>query len=167
MKQKLLKLKKILRCLRGKEQLRLNLKQNFTQGQRKDEKIKIITLYYWDTREKFSQSWKYNVPIVEHNFLTWHKNLPQNFFVENHIFLHRVSEIPLVYHLIDNLKQKYKVLLHTFEMDLKNIDHFHKFNFVAEKSYKILGNQVFNFDYIFTIGQDNLLINKFRRKYIY
>ena len=143
----------------GKLRVELILKRKFLSKPAKDGKIKIITLNYWDTRKKFSQAWKYNIPIVEHNFLIEHKNLPQNYFVEEHIFLHKVSEIPSVYDLVNRLKQKYNVILHIFEMDLSGIDHYHKFNFVAKKSYEILGNRIFDFDYVFIIGQDNFLVN--------
>ena len=162
MKKGLLKFKKILRCLEGRRQLRTALKGESPQKLRKDGRIKIITLNYWDTREKFAKFWKYNASLVEHNFLTWHRNLLKNYFVENHIFLHRVTENRDVRELIKFLEKRYNTIVHEFEMNLDGIDHFHKFNFVAKKSYEILGDKILDFDYVFTIGQDNFLINHWK-----
>lgn len=160
-----LKLRKVLYCVKGRIKIYLISKRKVNSKIKKIKKfpnnVKIITLHYWDTREKFSQSWKYNAFLVKHNFLILHKNLPKNYFVENHIFLHKVIEIPSVYRLVDKLKQKYNILLHLFEMDLSCINHFHKFNYVAKKSYEILKDVILNFDYVFTIGQDNFLVNHF------
>jgi len=165
MKKGLLKFKKILRCLEGRRQLRTTLKGESPQKLRKDGRIKIITLNYWDTREKFAKFWKYNASLVEHNFLTWHRNLPQNYFVENHIFLHRVTENRDARELIKFLEKRYNTIVHEFEMNLDGIDHFHKFNFVAKKSYEILGDKILDFDYVFTIGHDNFIINRLKENF--
>lgn len=137
-----LKIKKIFRCLQGR--INLTFKSIFPRVKKEKalnisralkQKNKIITLSYWDTREKFRNSWEFNQKIIKHNFKVFYKNLPDNYFLENLIFCTRGKKI----HNIPNeklaryRKDHYNYISHTINQN--PVWKYFKHNAAVQKGF--------------------------------
>lgn len=133
---------------------------------RDDSTTSIAAIHFWDTREKFRETWPLNVELRRYEFETLHRNLPEDFEVQHHIFVHDVTNIQAVNDLLDELVDEFDVVPHWVEADLTDIEYFHKFNFVLNNAFETLEPDLFSKDYVFMSTQDAFILNHFEKNFL-
>lgn len=117
--------------------------------------MKVLVLYYADTRQHFAHHWQYNAKIIRHNYDTMTQGVPTNWQVEHHMFINRLGSWPAAaQELVESLPESHGVTVHVTRPPYMQ----HKFNSVVLDSYERVGDPA-RFDRIFMMQHDAILIN--------
>ena len=118
--------------------------------------MKVLTIYWADTRRHFAHHWQYNQVIVKHNYATYMRDLPADWDLTHHMFINRRDSWPdAVQGLTEYLSRSHSVTIHVTNPSYMR----HMFNSVLLDTYRILGlDYIQSFDRIMHMQHDHILI---------
>jgi len=134
--------------------------------------MKVYVLFYWDTRPELLGPWKYNKKLMAHNLAEMTKREEADgITVDVSIRLNWIGGIrpDKEADLLDftqEVAELYHATVHFDTIDYRPLvkdkhGHLIFFNKIALKALESMQTYLFDYDWIFTISQDTLLINHY------